>query len=195
MGVILNGNAYPPPPTIRNYAEAQGISATEDFAILLLPWSKAGVISTATLQIMESTTNGQVPIYTNDVEVSSLPIDSISIPAYTLEAGRTYYGVLQFQTTTSLTYNSNFDWSFAAYVSQTQFILRAPAQPLLRIYGSPPGPLRVRFNSTPGTTYRLLGSTNLVNWAQLQTLNATQGYEEFNVTPTAGRGFFRVAHD
>lgn len=76
----------------------------------------------------------------------------------------------------------------------TQFYLCTPDEPLLRVSRSAPSaPWTIRFNAIAGYTYRLLGSEDLHTWTELQTLPATQGYEEFHVTPPGKLQFFRVA--
>jgi len=194
LHVPLGADAYPLPPTISNYGEAQGISAVEDFTVLFPAWGGTAISNIVSLLVVEPTPLGQVEIYRTSI-LAQAATNGISIPGNTLETGKTYYGALQFLSTTAVSNTSSGDLSSANYASLTQFTLRTPAQPLLRIYGSPPGPLHVRFNSNPGTTYHLLGSTNLVDWADRQTLNATRGYEKFDVAPAVVCEFFSVAHD
>jgi hypothetical protein len=200
LSIPLTGDQYPDPPMLLNYAEAQGISATEDFHVTFPAHAGSTLLDTAELRIVEPTSGGPQVVYTNTIFVTNtLPVaqavTNIVIPANTLTTGKTYYGVLQLLRVADFVSDWILSASTANFISVNQFTLRTPTEPLLRISPSATnGLLSIRFNATPGRTYHLLGSSDLSSWPELQSLTATQGYETFQVPALAARQFFRVAY-
>jgi len=183
--VNLSTTARPPVPHVSNFTAAQSIDPAAAFVLSWDAFTGAGAQASLSLSISDGANT--VFQTTDTCAGTSLPATStsVTIPANTLSAGKTYTGRLSFSNLTGSDSNSIPGIAVMAILSQTtEFALRT-------IGGTQPVPPRFTQVSIAGNAlqFQLTGptnasitidvSTNLTAWTFLFTTNAQSGTVQF----------------
>ncbi len=127
--IILTGDTYPPTPHISNYSEAQSFDIANDFTVTFDPFTGGTANDFVSLTIHDSF---GLTVFDTGLPGTPGALDGTStsavIPADTLFAGDTFYGVLTFG---KLTAQNTTDYpgalGVAGYFKETQFDLLGTA--------------------------------------------------------------------
>ncbi len=167
--------SYPGAPHISNFAAAQNLNPNNAF---LLQWDafNGGINTNGTIWFFITDTNGTQVFSTPNPAIDSLgtlkeTATATTIPAGTLQFGRTYFGVLTFfkgLNNNTTDYPGAFGVTLAS-ASTTFAIKTISTTPAL---GQPvrvsPTQIGLNFSGIPGSNYTILATTNLAlplsNW-------------------------------
>ena len=168
---ISLAGTWPPTPQILNYAAAQAIDPSADFVLQWNGFTGAGANDSVGLSIVHPATFW---IWTAPDPCVPRPLantaTSITIPAGTLQPGNTYEGSLAYTRFTYSSSNAIPDMVLLA-------MLQKEVNFTLKTTGSSGGPrfiswrrlsngnLEFKLQGTPGKTYMIKVSEDLVGWA------------------------------
>jgi hypothetical protein len=174
----LAGDLYPAAPHLANFPATQSVVASNT---LTLTWDAfPGGTFNDFIQLLIKDLSGSIVFQTPSLgstgALTGLATSSI-IPAGTLSSNQAYYGQLLFKKLT-VAGSTNYPGAlgFAGYFSSTQFrlVTRGSGNPAaLAVAWIPSNRLyQVSSTAVPGLSYRIEGSSNLVQWAPLTTNTA-----------------------
>jgi len=155
LEIELSGEHYPAVPLVANYADAQAIGAASDFELRWPVLTGTILSDSIALLVVEGVLGQQQQVF-RDVITATLQTSGMVIPANTLRTDGTNFAALDFQRLANRREYPSGDKAGALFGSVTQFPVRAPKVPHLRVVAG--GPFRLRFNSIPNRRYEIATS-------------------------------------
>ena len=201
----LSGIAFPVPARISNWTEAQSINSSNSFTLTWDSFSNAsaGAVIQLTIRIVLSGGDEEVISTPPPGSPDALPasVNSYTIPAGILSAGRTYSTELMFINlgpSNAVAYPGVA--GLAAYVSINQLGIRtagAPVLPRIMILDHDKHHLSLRVSGVPNVPYTIESADSVQSglWFHQQSQRSTNGiidFADWSIYSQGGRQFYRV---
>jgi hypothetical protein len=197
LGIALPADNYPPAPQFANFDALQFVDITQPFTISWNPWAGGGSKDLIVVRIEDHLQNkffqsgGLGQIGALDGTATSLVI-----PTNTLPAGQTFeihVTFIRFAAITTAAYPGVLLMSDFQTRTKINTTTHGPPQPAQ--LGLSPGSSQNQFQLSaqvlPGFSYRVEGSSNLLQWFALSTNTASSNLLQWEYPATSPRLFFR----
>lgn len=196
----LTNALYPSPPQLSNFDAAQNINTMAPFTLTWFPFAGGTTADHIDVQIEDSEGNElfDTPGFGNEGALNGTAT-SVTIPPFTLPAGRTFEARILFQKILRAD-----DVGYPGVTGPVGYSTRtfvpvatAPigAAPLIQNYRVlADGRLQFNVATFDGAAYEIQGSTNLIDWTPLGTLSAASNPSTFTAPapPSPGACFYRA---